>query len=792
MPPCSPRAASTIMAIPMHTSNRLRVVGERVPTQDGPAKVKGTAVYTFDRSLPGMLHAKVLRSPHAHARIRAIDTGRASALPGVYVVLTGRDLGGLNPIYGVRIKDQRVLAIDKVRYYGDIVAAVAAEDEATAFRALALIDVDYEILPPVMTIADALAPGAPLLFDQPQIVALRPHGETGEGISEPGPNLLYQFNHDMGDVEAEFAHCDHVYEDSFSFSRMTPYHMEPFVALARQNGDVVEVWTCSQDPFLIRQDIANIFALPDHLIRIHTSYIGGGFGGKSFCKLEPLVVLLARKADRPVRLCLSLDESFVTLSQHAAIMVLKTGVKADGSFVARDARIYMDGGAYSDASALVTDKAGYRLPGPYHWTALRTRAYSVRTTTVPAGSFRGFGGTQANYASESQIDMIARRLGLEPLEIRIKNMLRPGEPYLGRDTAIDSDFALGLRKVADRIGYNKKRRRGRGVGLGVGFKDGGGEARAARAAVKITLSGRVVIQAGSCEMGQGTATSLSQIAAEILNVPYDWVRYGEIDTDVTPYDQGSHASSGIAVSGSAVALAAQDARQQVLAFAAQKLGCRHDELYLKDWTVEKGGRVLPLQPLAIEYFGGYGCEFVGRGFFKVDEDLTTALNAKRLFWMPSWIGVEVDVDEETGQYIITNFIAGTDAGRVINTAAVRGQIEGGALQGLSQAMFETLVYAGEQLATATPLTYRLALATDLPAQFHSFAEEHGMGPGPFGSKGIGESGILAVAAALANAIDNAVGVRITSLPITPEKILSALDALKRDQPAATHSDTDAR
>src|SRR5258707_5334521 len=283
--------------------------------------------------------------------------------------------------------------------------------------------------------------------------------------------------------------------------------------------------------------------------------------------------------------------------------------------------------------------------------------------------------------------MIARRIGLDPLDVRIRNMLRPGEFYLDRDTAIDSDFALGLRKAADRIGYGQARPRGRGIGLAVGFKDAGGEARPARAAMKIPVTGRVVVQAGACELGQGIATALSQIAAEILNVPYDWVRYGEIDTDISPYDQGTHASSGIAVAGNAVARAAQDVRAQVLAFAAEKLRCNPDDLYLENWTAQKGGKTFPLQPLAVEYFGGYGCEFVGRGFFKVDEDLTTALNAKRLFWMPSWIGIEVEVDEETGQYVIMDFVAGTGAGRVVNAAAGGGAVGGGGLQGVGPAEF---------------------------------------------------------------------------------------------------------
>ena len=401
----------------------------------------------------------------------------------------------------------------------------------------------------------------------------------------------------------------------------------------------------------------------------------------------------------------------------------------------------------------------------------------MRTTTVPSGSFRGFGGTQANFASESQIDMIARRLGLDPLEVRLKNMLRPGERYLGRDAPIDSDFAQGLKNAAECIGYGKPRRRGRGVGLAVGFKDGGGEARAARAAVKITVTGRVVVQAGSCEIGQGTATSLSQIAAEILNVPFDWVRYGEIDTDVTPYDQGTHASSGIAVGGNAVARAAQDVRDQILGFAAEKLSCRPDDLYLKDWTVQRGGEVFPLQPLAIEYFGGYGCEFVGRGFFKVDEDLTTALNAQRLFWMPSWIGHRGRCRRRDRPIRRHGFRRrGPTPGGSSMRRRCAGRSRAARCRVWVKPCSRRSSTRASKLATATPLTYRLPLANDLPKRFQSFVEEHGMGPGPFGSKGIGESSILAVAAALANAVEDAVGVRITSLPITPEKILCALDS----------------
>ena len=366
------------------------------------------------------------------------------ALPGVVAVVTGADAVRLpDPYYGVAIRDQPVVAIDKVRYVGDMVAAVAAIDEETAYRALALIDVHYEPLPAVMTIDEALAEGAPLLFDTP--VAGEPI-KLGDGLislKEPRPNVLCEFGYTHGDADAVLAASDHVFEDRFHFSRINHFHLEPHVNVARVTGEQIELWSCNQDPFVLRSDIARIFGRPANNIRIHASYVGGGFGGKSFCKMEPLVVLLAMKAGRPVRLCLSLDESLLTLTKHAGILILKTGVTRDGRLTARKSEIQLDGGAYSDASALTVVKTGYRITGPYRWDAVATRAYAVRTNTVPAGSFRGFGGTQASFASESQIDMIARRFGIDPYDFRCKNLLALGEPFRPGDSGIDSDLARG-------------------------------------------------------------------------------------------------------------------------------------------------------------------------------------------------------------------------------------------------------------------------------------------------------------------------------------------------------------
>jgi CO/xanthine dehydrogenase Mo-binding subunit len=753
-----------------------------VTALDGPDKVTGVARYTFDVTLPGMVHAKVLRSPHPHARIVAIDASKAEALPGVVAAVTGAEAIKLpDPYYGVAIRDQPVLAIDKVRYVGDMVAAVAAIDEETAYRALALIDVRYDPLPPVTTIDEALAEGAPLLFDAPAAGEPIKLGDGVTSLKEPRPNVLCEFAYTNGDADTVLARSDHVFEDRFRFSRINHFHLEPHVNVARVTGEQIELWSCNQDPFVLRGDIARIFGRPANNIRIHASYVGGGFGGKSFCKMEPLVVLLAMKAGRPVRLCLSLDESLLTLTKHAGVLTLRTGVTADGRLTARKSEIQLDGGAYSDASALTVVKTGYRITGPYRWDAVATRACAVRTNTVPAGSFRGFGGTQASFASESQIDMIARRLGIDPYDFRRKNLLAIGEPFQPGDSGIDSDLTSGLDEVVERLGYRQRvpgSAQGsvaRGMGLSIGIKDGGGTGNHAQALVKLLPSGRAIVSAAAVEIGQGATTTLSRIAAETLKLPLERVRYGAIDTDHTPLDNGTHASCGTVVTGIAVTRAATDARRQVLEFAAERLGCTADELALDNWTVRRGNFAHPLEPMIAEHFGGAGFEFIGRGMVKVPNDPKAPLTAAALFWMPSWVGAEVEVDRETGKVRVVHLVVGADSGRSVNAVACRGQIEGAALQALGQSLFEELRYEGGEPVNATPLKYRVPLATDLPDHYESFVLEHG-GPGPFGAKGLGESGMLGVASAIANAIEDAIGVRLTEIPFTPERVLAAIEA----------------
>jgi len=452
--------------------------------------------------------------------------------------------------------------------------------------------------------------------------------------------------------------------------------------------------------------------------------------------------------------------------------------------LARRSLILLDGGAYADASAMTAIKSGYRVTGPYRWEAVDTLARAVRTTKVSAGSFRGFGGTQVSYASESQIDMIARRLGIDPYEFRRRNFLAIGEPFQPGDSGMDVDLMAGLDTVAAKIGYHKRPRGTlKGCGLAVGLKDAGGTGNHAHAVVKVNLTGRTIVHAGTTEIGQGAMTAMCGIAAEELKIPLDWVDYGRIDTDHTPLNNGTHVSCGTTVTGTAVYRAVTAARDKIIAFAAEQLGCAPADLVLEPgWSVRKGNMSYPLEPMIQKYYGGCGYEFVGEGGIKVPYDPNAPLNAKNMFWMVSWGAAEVEVDAETGLVTVTKLAIAGEVGKALDVQSCRGQIEGAAIQAYGQTLFEHMAYNGETPANATPMSYRVPLVADLPAQFAGLVLEHEMGPGPYKLKGIGESGMLAVAAAICNAVEDAIGVRVAEIPLTPERVLAAIDAKRAAGP----------
>ena len=546
----------------------------------------GKALYTVDVDLPGMAHGKILRSPYAHARLLRVDGSKAEQLPGVFAVVTREDQKSLR-MFGAAYKDQTIVAVDKVRYAGDPVAAVAAVDEATAAQALELIEVDYEDLPAVTSIDEALADNAPLVHD-----ASASGGELmGQRYEAPkefsGTNLCYRFCYANGDVDAGFKKADHIFENTFTFPRVQHFSMEPHATVADFAGDRITLWAGTQEPFTLREHLADIFHLPQSKIRVIVPYVGGGYGGKLAVKTEPLAAVLSWKAKRPVRLAHTIEESFRTVTRHPARVRIKTGVSKDGKLVARQCVIHMETGAYADAGPRVTQKAGYRCFGPYRIPHVKTEAYTVYTNTVPAGAYRGFGTLQVTWAYESQMDIIADKLGFDPLEFRIKNLLKKGDLYTPGDTPVDCDLKAGLLQAAEEIGWKQKvTKPNRGRGLAVCMKDGGGTYKVSSAAVKMNADGSVVLLTGTVEVGQGARTALSQVVAEELAIPFDAVTVAQLDTEITPYDVNTNASSSMVVMGLSVQRAAQDLKRQILRHAAKVLKTKAEQLQLS------GGKIV--------------------------------------------------------------------------------------------------------------------------------------------------------------------------------------------------------
>lgn len=755
-------------------------IGQNLRRVDAQEKVTGTAVYAGDLKPPGMAYGKVLRSPVPHARIRRIDPRTAESIPGVLAVLTRENLKVAFPHHGSYVKDQPVVALDKVRYAGDIVAAVAATEERIAAEALKTIAVDYEELPALLSVEEALKEGAPLVHETLGGPSKPDYGKGASNVVHENSNICFHFRYQRGNIEEGFAAADFIFEDTFFFPSAQHYPMEPHVSLAEFAGENLAVWTASQSPFPVRQELSRIFGLPLSRVRVVVPYVGGGYGSKSGIKTEALAAALSRMARRPVRLAFSAEESFKTICQPRARIQIKTGLKKDGSFVARRCELRLDSGAYANSTPSVTEKAGYRAHGPYRIPHVLTDSYSVYTNTVPAGAFRGFGAPQVAFAYDSHLDMIARRLQIDPLDLRLKNLLARGEEHARGDTPIDCDLKGALKRVAEAIGWQKEvegskgSRVKRGKGIAACVKDGGGTNKPAHAMVKILNDGSVRLSCGSVEIGQGMRTAFLQIVAEELSVAPEKVQVAELDTHTTPYDKGTNASSATAVMGQAVQKAARDARDQLLSTAASVLGAEPSTLELKEGRVSSSGKSLSFGEIMRLHFAESEGEIIGRGFFKVPRSSEAPLGYLSPFWEIGFGAAEVEVDEATGELKLLRYISLTDAGKMIHPLQCQGQDEGAALFGIGQALFEELRYEGGELASVNLVDYRLPRFTDLPQSFVSFILEEGGGPGPYGAKGMGEGGILAVAPAICNAVYDATGVRIQEVPLVSERVWRAL------------------
>ncbi|MGE0804372.1 MAG: xanthine dehydrogenase family protein molybdopterin-binding subunit [Burkholderiaceae bacterium] len=734
-------------------------------------KVTGSAVFASDVEVPGMLHGRILRSPMPHARIRGIDVSAALAMPGVVAVLTGADLADLSSHWGLYLFDRPVIAIDRVRYVGDPVAAVAAVDEFTAEEALDAILVDYDPLPFVTDAEEALAPDAPLVHE-----TMDTHKDfyfRGGTTARPGTNVFQDYDYSHGDCDAAFASAARVFEDSFTFPMVFHYAMEPHVVVADWRDDGIEIWSCGQTPTAIQKVCAGVFGVPLARIRVHSPYVGGGFGGKASVKIDPLVVALSRKARRPVRVCLSIAESMLTCRRLNARVNLKTAVAHDGRLLAKEVRVLMNGGAYADTGPAIAIKAAIRAIGPYRIPNLRLKAVAVYTNTVPGAAFRSIGGPQGVWATESQMDIIAAALGRDPIEYRLANMVDKGETIKPDLRPLDVDLKSSLRQstaaMAELLGSEAPNRI---VGSAVAATDPG-ILPIGGAIVRLKADASVLVMANTVEIGQGTRGALRKIAAQRLAQPMSSVTVAEPDTQLAPYDWGTGASRSTVIIGLAVELACEDIEQQVKDLAAQVLGGTAADYRLADGGIAGPDGTTSLRELLRRFQGVDSGEFIGIG--RVTPNTRGGDFAKApLFWETAAGSCEIDVDTGTGEIRLLRVVSACDVGRVVNRKAAEGQDEGAAVQGLGHTLYEEYLYEDGQLLNGTLFDYHVPTIDESPEQMVTLLIESGDGPGPGGARGMGEGAILPVAPAIANALQRRYGVRLRDLPLTPERVWRAL------------------
>jgi CO/xanthine dehydrogenase Mo-binding subunit len=722
-----------------------------------------------------MAHARVLRSPYAHARVRTVDVTRARALPGVTAALCGAELTWCEPHYGPAYRDRPVLALDVVRYEGEPVAAVAAVDEATAEAALDLIEVDYDPRSPALTLEEALAPDAPLVH-----AATPPAGIFADLATlrpRPGTNVCHQFDFARGDCAGALAAADLVLDEAYRFPPVQHVALEPHAAVAAwSETDGLTIWASSQNPYSVRVELARMFGVPLARVRIVVPHLGGGFGSKTYAKLEPLAAALARAAGRPVRLAASVPEAFQTVRRCAARVRVRAGFRRDGALVALACDADYDVGAYADIGPRVVQKATYTATGPYRVPHVALAARAVYTHTTPGGAFRGFGVPQLAWALESVLDTAAQRLGRDPVELRRQNLLAHGEEFAPGDTPIDGKLEESLSRAAEAIGWTRASAADRGRGVAAMLKASVAPS-VSEAIVRLHADGSVSVLASAVEMGQGARTVLAQIAAEVLSVELGRVTVVPPDTAVTPYDQTTSSSRSTAMTGRAVQVASEDVREQLVRVAADALGVAARDLALEDGAVVAPARRLPYAEVLALRFGMAGGELIGRGVIAPGRT-AAPLGGSTPFWEMAVGAAEVSVDAETGAVRVERYVSVADVGRAVNPLLLEGQDEGGVVQGLGHTLLEEMRYADGHLLNGTLLAYRVPRADDAPHALDCHFVENADGSGPFGAKGAGEGSLIPVSPAVANALARLTGVRVRELPLTPERVWRALRAAR--------------
>ncbi len=765
-------------------------VGRDIARADGPAKIRGAAQYTADVELPGVLYAKALRSTYPHARLVRVDASKAEKLPGVVAVLTRDDLKGMNAFFGPVVKDQPVVAIDRVRYVGEVIAAVAAEGRDIAEEALDLIEVEYDPLPAVFDPAEAMKPEAPVLHSE----SVRSKTRLDSFHFESNSNVLSVYHVEDGDVGIGFSESDEIFEDVYTSPKIQHAHIEPHAALAywEPSGKLV-IYTSTQNPSSIRAQLAELFEIPQSKVRVIVPFVGGGYGGKVHPRLEPLTATLARKAHRPVQWVLTREEVFLTGHCHASVVKIKTGVKRDGTIVARHVEGIYDTGAYALTGPSTSKNGGEVSGGPYRIKHQNLTTYCVYTNTPPTGPYRGFGVPQVCWAYESQMDDIARRLGIDPLELRLKNMVQEGDVFVTGDKLISVGLSDCVKRAAEAVGWKGTAEQAprtlsgkvRGKGLAVMIKTTMTPSNSS-ALVRMNADGSAVLLTSSVEIGQGTLTSLAQIVAEELGLPVERVSVTFPDTDVTPFDQSTSSSRTIFTMGGAARQAAHQIRQQLLEVGARVLEANREDLQLVDGFLEVKGVPDKRRSIAQLFQARYGAA-VGNMVGSYDNQTTGGLDPSTgkgkgsVFHFMSACAAEVEVDTDTGKVTVQQVISAVDAGKAINPRQCHMQNEGSMIMSLGSALFEEMVFDNGQPINSTFLEYMPPSIEDHPDKFQSLLVETPHPEGPYGAKGVGEAGVGPVEPAIGNAVANALGgIRFKDLPLRPDRVLAAVRS-KRGQ-----------
>jgi CO/xanthine dehydrogenase Mo-binding subunit len=751
------------------------VVGHRVSRLEGHDKVTGEARYVAEIVLPGMLFGKILRSPYPHARIRNIDTRRAERVPGVRAVITSDDTP--KRPWGSFFKDQYSLAVGKVRYVGEEVAAVAAIDPDIAEEALGLIDVEWEELPAVFDTEEAMREEAPLIHE------------------DKARNIALKIDVERGDIGRAFADSDLIVEDTYESTPQWHCAIETIGSVAEYgaNGKYT-IYLNTQTLFLARNRIAWTLGVRESDVRIVQTTVGGGFGGKLADDNNPMVAaFLARKARKPVKIVNSREEEFVSGGRPRVPMKIwvKIGFKKDGRIRAKQMRIIADNGAYSAKAPAITGVAALRHDTAYKYSDVKTEAYLVYTNKIPTGAFRGFGNPSADWAVEQVLDIGAHKLGIDPLDLLRLNAAEPGYVSPHGNRVGSCELKQCIDQVAKLIDWKKNRSEKkpyRGLGLActvhVSGKRHYGDFDGGSATIKVNEDGKVVIMSGEGEIGQGANTAMCQIAAEELGVPLGDVEILGADTDTTTFCLGAFGSRVTYVGGNAVKHAAVKVKKQLLETAAEMLESSVEDLVCRNGRIFVRGaeaKFVTVGDIArARLFRRGGAPIIASGSFDADstvQDATRFGNESGAYNFGCQ-AAEVAVDPDTGQVKVLRYAASSDCGTVINPIAAEGQVEGAVAQGIGYALIEGLTVEEGRLSNPNFSDYRIPSMRDMPPLSYAFADSYEPS-GAFGAKGLGELGLDPTAAVIGNAIFDATGVRIKTLPITPEKILRALREKKR-------------